>query len=234
MEHLKRKKVRNKYNSSRKPWLTKGLLKSINTKHKLFIKMKNNPINLQNACKYKHYRNVLTKLLKSAKKSYYSNKFSFTRGNTNKTWKVINEVLNKIKTKSAPKELNSSNDKPLTNSYDIGEEFNDYFTNIGPNLAASLTNTGDFRQYLTGNQTNSLFFHPVSEIEVFNQIKSINPNKSAHIGHLRNSCLTATTFWPIGSTLNQQSSRVVHHPSWVSLLVWPHSSGCLYLFSWHG
>ena len=54
-----------------KPWLTKGLLKSISIKNKLFKKcFKQKKVSL--VSKYKLYLNKLTKLKQIAKKNYYS------------------------------------------------------------------------------------------------------------------------------------------------------------------
>ena len=113
-------------NSIRKPWLSNGLLKSVRTKHRLFAKMKNNPHNVNYKLKYKKYRNILTKLLKSVKKRYYFNKFRWAQGNINKTWQVINEVLNKSTNKLYPRKLilKTPNNGPLTES---SNEFNDFF-----------------------------------------------------------------------------------------------------------
>ncbi|XP_077994315.1 uncharacterized protein LOC144448040 [Glandiceps talaboti] len=167
-------------NSIRKPWLSNGILKSVRTKHRLFTKMKNNPHNVNYKLKYKKYRNILTKLLKSVKKRYYFNKFRWAQGNINKTWQVINEVLNKSTNKLYPRKLISTtpNNDPLTESSDIANEFNDFFTSIGPSLASNITSATKFTQYLDGNYLNSFFFHPVSEQDVLNEIKTLDPRKA--------------------------------------------------------
>ena len=50
--------------------------------------------------KYKRYRNTLTKILKTAKKNYYSHLFSANANNSVKTWKIKNNVLGKETFKS--------------------------------------------------------------------------------------------------------------------------------------
>ena len=57
-------------NSFRKPWITKGLLKSIKKKNKLYKNYICNRSNSQLA-KYKTYKNKLTLLLRTAEKQYY-------------------------------------------------------------------------------------------------------------------------------------------------------------------
>ena len=45
--------------------------------------------------KYKKYRNVLTTVLRTAKQMYYNNQFERDKKDSKKTWKHINELLNK-------------------------------------------------------------------------------------------------------------------------------------------
>ena len=57
--------------SLKKPWVSKGLLKSINWKNNLYKKYLNNPC-FENERTYKRYKNKLTYfLLRNAKKLYY-------------------------------------------------------------------------------------------------------------------------------------------------------------------
>ena len=178
--HLRIKTFTRTQKSIKRPWITKGLFTSIHTKHKLFSKMKNHPRNNQIKNKYTRYRNTLTKLLRLAKKNYYTNKISNASGNTNKTWLIIKEMLNKTHTKCSPDKLTTNNpgNTCLTDTRDITQEFNNYFTGIGPNLAQKITSNKDFRQYLDGNYLNSFFFHPVSEEDVLGEIFKLDPRKA--------------------------------------------------------
>ena len=78
-----RKLSRKEVNSKTKPWLTKGLLKSISTKSKLFkqcFKKQKSHLFL----KYKTYLNKLTKLKEIAKKIYYQKKLQSHKDNVSK------------------------------------------------------------------------------------------------------------------------------------------------------
>lgn len=142
--------------------------------------MKNHPNSSYYKNKYKTYRNVLSKLLKSAKKHYYTNKIRMSFGNTNKTWAVINELLNKTPQKIVPTLLksNTHNTLPVTDKFEIAEKFNDFFINIGPNLSSNITSNTHFTQYLKGNYLNSFFFRPVNEQAVMKELNNLNPRKS--------------------------------------------------------
>ena len=86
----------NRKNTPRQPWITKSLVKSCNKKAAMYKKFckKRTPL-LENA--YKLYRNKLKILIAQAKKDYFSNKFRDASGDSSKTWKIINIVLNKNK-----------------------------------------------------------------------------------------------------------------------------------------
>ena len=66
-------KVKNKRNKPKSPWITKGLLKSIKTRNRLYkIHIRNpNEINLNT---YKKYRNKLTKLIRLSRKLHFTDK----------------------------------------------------------------------------------------------------------------------------------------------------------------
>ena len=75
-----------------KPWITKGLLKSITTKNKLFQQCyKHQDTHLVSA--YKTYRNKLTKLKEIAKRTYYQNELHLHKENISKQWKISNEIV---------------------------------------------------------------------------------------------------------------------------------------------
>lgn len=83
-------------NSFRKPWITKGLLKSIKKKNKLYKNYICNRSNSQLA-KYKTYKNKLTLLLRTAKKQYYAMQLDKSKDNIKQTWRILNNVINRNK-----------------------------------------------------------------------------------------------------------------------------------------
>ena len=70
-----------------KPWITKGLLKSIKIKNKLFYSGQTD--------RYKLYRNSISKLTRVSKKLYYHNYFTTNLQNMKKTWEGINNLINR-------------------------------------------------------------------------------------------------------------------------------------------
>ena len=99
-----------------------------------------------------------------------------------RTWQIMKEITGKCKVNSNrfPKSINV-NGKSIKKNNLIAEEFNKYFTNVGPNLASKIQNT---------SKTFDNFLFPVQESMEHNELtfeefekafKSVKHNKSA--GH---------------------------------------------------
>jgi hypothetical protein len=69
-----------------KPWITKGIRKSITIKNSLFYS--------GNSEKYKFYRNKILTLTRISKKAYYHKYFEDNFLNIKKTWEGINNLIN--------------------------------------------------------------------------------------------------------------------------------------------
>ncbi|XP_047125565.1 uncharacterized protein LOC124807591 [Hydra vulgaris] len=79
---------------------------------------------------------------------------SFNDANSMKTWQVLNEIIGKPKINKSfiPKILHIKN-KTITNEKNIANEFNNFFVNIGPKLAAKIPNVNkSFKEYLHYNK----------------------------------------------------------------------------------
>ena len=66
-----------------KPWITPGILCCINRKSKSYKKMLKNS-SVENEIKYKQYRNILTNVLRDAKKFYFQKSFEENKYNGKK------------------------------------------------------------------------------------------------------------------------------------------------------
>ena len=82
----------NLLNNCSSPWITPGLLKSINKKNRLYKKFITSP-SLSNERKYKAYKNKLNHLIRIAKRKYYDTKFESAKNDLRTTWKLLNEVF---------------------------------------------------------------------------------------------------------------------------------------------
>ena len=75
-----------------RPWITKGILKSIKKKQKMYRThyLSNN---LQKQHEYKRYCNRLNQLKKKSKDDYYSKQFNAAKHNLKYTWKLIGTLI---------------------------------------------------------------------------------------------------------------------------------------------
>ena len=83
--------------SLNKPWITKGILTSIDAKNKLHKKyLKSTNITTKNELffKFKRYRNSIANLMKVSKKQHYATFFNNNLNNLKNTWKGIKELIN--------------------------------------------------------------------------------------------------------------------------------------------
>ena len=89
----------NDKNHNKTHWITNGILRSINTRNKLYKKLKKTKIDspnyITNKTNFKKYRNTLNKTITNAKRVYYKEIFNIYKHDMKKTWGVIPETLNR-------------------------------------------------------------------------------------------------------------------------------------------
>ena len=83
------------------------------------------------------YRNKLNETLRLAKQNYFSNLLDKEKHNMRNTWKILNSILRTSKKPMSNKFV--KNNVTLTDSNEIANEFNKYFSSIGPTLASLST-----------------------------------------------------------------------------------------------
>jgi len=125
--------------------------------------------------RYKTYKNRLTSILRTCEKQYYIRQITISKGNIKRTWDIINELIKpKRETRSEFDELTKERSVK-----DVANNFNKFFTDIGPNLASkippSLNNIDDF---LRDRNRHSMFLTPVSAHELFLTLKSLRSKES--------------------------------------------------------
>lgn len=183
--HFPLVKVRaKKYNHKRNKWITFGLINSMKFRdnlHKEINEMDpNNPKlpELQN--QYKNFNKVLKRAIKAAKKDYYDDCFQKHRTDLRKTWTTLNEVLNRGKKSSSVPEKIIIDGKSVTSAVEIANEFNRYFTEIGPTLASQIIQPqANFADYLGTKHLFNFDFRPVDVLEISLFINQLNPKNSS-------------------------------------------------------
>ena len=163
--------ISKKYNT-RKPWLSDTLRDAIKNKNKLYrksIKIKS----VKNEMVYKNYRNKLKHLLKAAEKKYYSDLKLVNKSNSTKMWSIIKNIINRKKRKYINRKFKLSDGSITKDKQLISDKFNDFFINVGPNLAKRIEKQNkNPEQFMKAKITFSLYLEPVTEQEIHKIVSS--------------------------------------------------------------
>ena len=179
------KKIKfHKHKHKKSDWITYGIIKSITFRDSLYKSIKQTSRDSIDFLTIKHnlsvYNKILKRLIRNAKMHFYNSKFNRSRSDSKKTWQTINEVLTKKKSKSLPDHINVDNQK-ITDNGQIANYFNNYFGQIGLNMASSIAAEHEinFMDYLTSNINTSFSFESVNESKVRDIIKQLNSKSSS-------------------------------------------------------
>jgi hypothetical protein len=161
----------------REKWMTKGLMKSSHTMNKLYRKCSKKPKTDNSYIYYKTYRNVFNVTKNKAKTTYYTELFNNYKNDIKKTWILLRGLIGKQNDKSSFPVQFKYNGNYISDPQLIANQFCDYFTNVGPELAKRIPEpTNEYRHYLSkahNNNKNSLFFSPTDPNEIDRIIKSL-------------------------------------------------------------
>ena len=121
-----------------KPWITSAIRTSIKIKNKFYKKFLKTKSSYYQT-KFKVYRNKLNHLIKISKRKYYNNDyFSIHLNDGKRIWKGMKQI---IRTTSQERQALSKvvlNDIEITDPTSIANTFNNYFANIGSDLASAI------------------------------------------------------------------------------------------------
>ena len=180
-----------KRNRVNKPWITSGIIASIAKKDYLYnlwrqsikkLKCKEGDPLLYE--KYKEYRKSLKGIINNAKKMHKLKKFENAQGNSRETWKIINEIRGKSKSKIKPSFIIDGH--LVEERRDIANGFNNYFTSI----ASKLNNCDDgiplqplpnYTNYIKNSEESSIYLNECSPEEINEIINELSPNKASDI-----------------------------------------------------
>ena len=173
----------------REPWLTSGLVISINKQRKLYQNSIQFGAKEKDITKYKKYRNMLTKLKRFTKISYYRSKCHEYKNNTKKLWNLVNSCIGKSNDKSTVIELIKIGNLKLLDGNRIANEFGQYFSKIGKTYADNInppkTSITDYLKVIPRN-AKSLYLTPTTEVEIMKLINQLPNKKSSGYDNIDN------------------------------------------------
>ena len=180
-----------KRNRLNNPWITMGIIESINKNDKLYDDWKDSITKQypQGNQKLKdihiNHQNLLRFLIKKAKAKYHAEKFKEFNGNKKRIWQLINELRGKMTNEMKPSFI--INDERIVCRRLIAEKFNSYFANIASELNkdaykdSPITSFPSFTTYLSKSSVSSIFLEDCNPDEVSNIISELENGKASDI-----------------------------------------------------
>lgn len=127
--------IKIKSTKKRKNWITSGLIKSIKTRDKLYMDLKNDTTNQELSEKYRVYKNKLNNLIKKTKREFYSQQINLYKCNTKKLWKTTLDIINKKSHDNNINKITLKNGSTIIDEKEIVDQFNLHYTQIGAQMA---------------------------------------------------------------------------------------------------
>jgi len=126
----------NKNIHKKQNFMTRGLLISRNNK-KLLHKSSIAFPTVENIQKYKNYKTLYQRVLRGAKKLYFTSKLEENVKNPKKTWETLHEILGKQKKSESVEKINIE-EMPVSDPPLIANHFNRFFTTVGKQISDSV------------------------------------------------------------------------------------------------
>ena len=195
-KHFPNKRVYvNKHKHKLSPWITTGLIKSIEFRDKLYKRLKSCPQDSpeHNRMEYnlKTYNGYLKQCIRTAKREYYVHEFTKYKNDIRKTWDILKDIINTKKSKSDFPPYFTDLGIKISGSKTIADKFNEYFTKIGPELARSIDTSHKihFDNYLKSPCQLSFQFQYTTPDSIEKIIGDLKPKSSAGYDNLSSKLL---------------------------------------------
>ena len=153
-------------------WVTRELLAEIKYRESLANKADKtkNPVDIIAA---KRKRNYVTGLKRNLKRTYFTRAINEAKNDPKKLWRILQSLVGSGKSKTCITSLNGK-----TESTDMANELNRFFSDIGPNLAAKIPESMLVPDYTFDNSRPVFVFTPCDAEEVEKLLMKIPSNKS--------------------------------------------------------
>ena len=168
------------------PWMTNEILNMIKIKDDLYVKFRKCKLELDKLRlkrELKIAEKNITESIETAKSNYFSERFNTYKTDMKKTWETIKTAINKRRHKPKYPDYFTKNTENIFDKTDIANEFNKYFTSIGPELANSLDSNGkpSFSSYLGPRVQSRFTFRSTSTEEITRLIDNLPSKHSAGV-----------------------------------------------------
>ena len=186
----------NKHRHKKSNWITQGIIRSIKFRDTLYKRYRatstDDPLHNTLKINLHTYNRILKQIIRKAKTSYYQSCFEKYKNDTKNTWKTIKTIINKDSAKTNLPETFKINNERESCPKKIADAFNNFFVQIGPELANSIQNPVSnisHMDYLLRPITTGFQYKNVSEQDIQKIIKDLKPKTSYGRDRLSNTLL---------------------------------------------
>ena len=163
-----------------KPWITKGLLTSINKKNQeKFCRAKNDENKHTLHYEFKKYCNTILKLTKITKSKHYQTFFLNIRKTLNKHGRELNQLSIFPKKQTKLFKYIKLDDQEVTNPFEIQYSFNKCFCTVAQKIEDRIIHTDTkYQDFLDNPASQTFFLSPTDKEEIEQLIKSLSSTKT--------------------------------------------------------
>ena len=188
-----KKKSRKQKKHAKKPWITQGLIASIDKKDELYKLSKKDPSIVQ---KHKAHSNLLGKLKNKAMLEYDRQKFIDCGNDKSKTWKHVNEIMKRKKKKTTSiKLIRNKEGKDLRDLKQITNCLNVHFATIGKDMAQNHSNHEAIKNpldYISKRVERNMSFSDTDCREILDIVLSQDDKKACGYDEINNKIIKKT------------------------------------------
>ena len=122
--------------------------------------------------------------MRVAERKYYQNMLENNKLNPKKTWQILKDIIGKSK----PGNMSDNfliNGSIVEDSQVIANAFNDFYINIGSNLAGKIKPNNPYINpisYIKNNVTDSIFIAPATNAEILKIFNTLKKNSAGWDG----------------------------------------------------
>ena len=186
-KHMPTKKVRFKrYKHKNNAWITESLISSIKHKDQLYKNLhsltRTDSSYESTKLEFKKYEKTLKKTIDQVKKTYYNNQFIKYQADIKNTWVTIKSILNKNRSSRKMQTKFCVNGSYIEGDLKIANEFNKYFSEIGPLLASEINQSNfnsSIRNFLSPRTHHTFRFTQVTQDIILKIIKNFTNKPSS-------------------------------------------------------
>ena len=198
----------------REGWMTKSILNCSSKLSKLYSKSIGKSPDSVEMQQYKTYQTTLNAVRRKARYTYMDLKLNRCVNNMKKTWKELNNIIGKTNDKRNISSIfKSQSNELISDKNEIANQFGEFFSSIGKNIAKTLPNTNqDFKQFMKTPNRNSIFLEPTDEHEVKKIILNMKNKNSAGVDTISATILkkiNAAIMKPLAILINKSMTEGV-------------------------